>query len=62
MSKTMNAGKKLDDFMVAGPASNDPAYLKWRDEKVREALAYANAHPEKMISEQDVWEKFGLKY
>lgn len=52
----------LDELTTPQAESTDPAYLAWRDAKVRQALAEAKAHPDKMIPEHKVWEKFGLEY
>ena len=52
----------LEDLTVSTGESKDAEYLAWRDAAVRRALAEARAHPEKMISERAIWEKFGLEY
>ena len=52
----------LKEHLTPLGESHDADYLAWRDRKVQEALDFANAHPEKMISERAIWAKFGLEY
>ena len=62
MKQTETKALSLEDLTKPIGESKDPAYLAWRDEQVRAALARADAHPEKSIPERTMWEKFGLQY
>ena len=56
------ARKALEELTVGKSESSEPGYVTWRDAAVRKAVAAADAHPEKMIPERAIWEKFGLEY
>ena len=62
MEKTDLLSDELKKHPEAMGESKDPAYLAWRDQKVREALKFAEKHPEQMISEKEIWEFFGLEH
>lgn len=40
--------------------ATDPDYLTWREAKIRKALAEADAHPEKLIPQHEIWKRFGM--
>lgn len=52
--------RELDEHLRPAPESADPAYLAWRDAKVRAARKEAKDHPEKMIAHAQMRERFGL--
>ena len=54
--------ENVNDFLRPAAPSQDPAYLAWRDAKIKRALAAAEAAPEKSIPQRQVWKKFGLEY
>ncbi len=62
MNKAELLSDELKEHLAAMGESQDPAYLAWRDQKVKEAFEFAEKHPEKMISEREIWEFFGLEY
>ena len=62
MEKTDLLSDELKEHLAAMGESQDSDYLAWRDLKVKEALEFAEKHPEKMISEREIWEFFGLEY
>ncbi len=51
-----------DDLTKPQAESDDPAYLAWRDAKVKKALDEAKANPGERISQQEIWKKFGLEH
>lgn len=51
----------VKDLTEVSSESNDPAYLAWRDQKVRAALNSAKAHPERRVAQAEVWKKYGLE-
>ena len=52
--------RELDEHLRPAPESSDPAYLAWKDAKVRAARKEAKAHPEKMVSHAQMRARFGL--
>jgi hypothetical protein len=62
MTDAKTHDRTLDDLTIPVGESKDPAYLAWRDAQARAALARAAAHPDDMIPERMIWEKFGLEY
>ncbi len=62
MSKNETLSDALKDHLTTLGPSHDPDYLAWRDQQVREALDFAKDNPDKMITEREIWAKFGLEY
>jgi hypothetical protein len=52
--------RELDEHLAPAPESADPAYLAWRDAKVRAAQKEAKDHPEKVVPYARMRERFGL--
>ena len=59
MSKTTEA-PTFEEMTQPCEPSTDPAYLAWKEAKIRRALEQAKDRS-KMIPAEKVWEKFGLE-
>lgn len=60
METTDLKNREFEKHLSPQPESKDPAYLTWKDAKVRAALKEAKDHPEKMIPHAQMRERFGL--
>jgi len=47
---------------VREPEATDSGYLAWKKAKIEAALRQANARPDDVLTEQEVWQKHGLEY
>ncbi len=50
----------IEDATMPGPESTDPDYLAWRDARVRSAIAEADANPDDVLTQDEMWKKFRL--
>jgi hypothetical protein len=41
--------------------ADDAEYLDWKRKKIEAALQQADAHPDQILTESEVWEKHGLE-
>ena len=62
MSDTKARSDDIHDFLRPCAPSRDPAYLAWREAKIRSALAADLSEPEKAIPLEKIWKKYGLEY
>lgn len=60
MGRTDIKSREFNEHLTPAPESSDPAYLAWKDAKVRAARKEARAHPEKMVPHAQMRERFGL--
>lgn len=60
MSEISDRKPTLEEPTTPQVESTDPAYLKWREEKIRGALADDIAHPELRISLEAIKAWFGI--
>ena len=62
MADTSSNLPDLKDMLGEQPESTDPAYLNWRDEKVRKAIAKSDTDPGSTKSLRDVCDEFDIEY
>lgn len=60
MDETKDRPLSLDEATTPQPDSTDPAYLAWRDAKVRAAIKEADESPDDAITLDEAWKKLGL--
>ncbi len=51
----------LEEAIKDGPDSTDPAYLAWKQKKIRAAVKYADEHPDEFCTLDDMAEKLRKK-
>lgn len=52
--------RNAQDDIADQNTAKDAAYEAWATRKIEAALAHDKANPDKRMSQQDVWEKYGL--
>lgn len=57
----MRMNEQIQQSTATHHESDDPEYLAWKDAKVTAALTAARDHPERRVSQAEVWKKFGLE-
>ena len=50
----------IDALTTPQGESTDPDYLAWRDAEVQAALKEADENPDDALTQQEMWNKFGL--
>lgn len=62
MADLETANLTLRELTTEQPESTDPDYLAWKRRQIEEALAHADAFPDDVLTEEEVWKKRGLEY
>lgn len=62
MDDTSEKLDSMEDAVRADSAAEDSIYLSWKEKEIRAALEFARRNPDKMISQRDIWKKYGLEY
>ncbi len=44
------------------PDSTDPAYQAWKKRKIQAAIKHADEYPDDGVTEEEIWQKFGLDH
>ena len=60
MSDTRDKHYSIDKLVTQQPESTDPAYLAWKKKKIRSAIKRADDNPDDVLTEKQIWNKFGL--
>lgn len=59
----MDTENKIKPFITEqGGQSRNADYLAWKEKKIQESIDWANANPDKMIPEHEVWRELGFEY
>ncbi|NBC33778.1 MAG: hypothetical protein GVY13_13980 [Alphaproteobacteria bacterium] len=62
MADVNMADLTLEELTREQPESTDPEYLAWKRRQIEEAVAHADAFPDDVLTEEEVWKKRGLEY
>lgn len=60
MEKTID--DKIKPFITDLREQPSPEYLAWTKKEIQKTKDWADKNPDKMISEHQIWEEFGLEY
>ena len=60
MSEISDRKLTIEELTTPQVESTDPAYLMWRDERIRKALAADKLHPERRIPMSEILKRFGI--